>query len=418
MSDSRPQSSPASSTPSASSGARPLRIGLVGAGFLARTRARCWSRVFGRPVELAGVVASALPKAESFAREWGVSRAFRDLDELLGEGELDLVDLCVPNHLHRPMTERAAAAGLDVLCTKPLAAYVGQDLEPGSSSEAVAQRDRHSMLRVALADAEAMVAAADEHGVRLHYGENWIYAPSLRRAAALAADAKGPLLEMRGWESHSGSHSPFSKDWRHTGGGALLRLGAHPIGAMLWLKRREGLRLTGRPIGVASVTAEVADPTAHAALDGSNTRIATGWKGVESWGCAVLAFEDGTRGVASGSDLMLGGMQSRLQLFASDHHLECNLSPNDLLKAYATEEGAFGSSYLMEKLHGQAGWSTPIPDEDWSSGQQGLCQAVAEAVADGRRSEADGSLGADVTRVIYAAYVSAAEGRRVVLADL
>ena len=103
---------------------------------------------------------------------------------------------------------------------------------------------------------------------------------------------------------------------------------------------------------------------------------------------------------------------------ASDHHLECNLSPNDLLRAYTPNEGAFGDAYVMEKVHGQAGWSTPIPDEDWSSGQQGLCQAVAEAVLTGEASAADGELGCDVTRVVYGAYVSATTGRRVQLAEL
>ena len=63
-------------------------------------------------------------------------------------------------------------------------------------------------------------------------------------------------------------------------------------------------------------------------------------------------------------------------------------------------------------------YRTPIPDEDWSSGQQGLCQAVAEACAEGRDSAADGALGLEVTRCVYAAYVSAAEGRRVSLSEL
>jgi predicted dehydrogenase len=139
--------------------------------------------------------------------------------------------------------------------------------------------------------------------------------------------------------------------------------------------------------------------------------------GVESWGCAILSFEDGSRGVAYGSDAMLGGMQSKLQVLAGDHHLECSLSPHDLVRAFAPADGTFGDAYLMEKLDTQAGWSTPLPDEDWSSGQQGLCQAVAVAAAEGRASEADGALGLDVTRVVYAAYLSASEGRRVSLEE-
>ena len=391
-----------------------LRIGLIGTGFLARTRARCWSRVFGTAVERAAVASRELANAEAFASETGFGRAL-SVDALLADDSIDLVDLCVPNRVHRELTERAAAAGKHVLCTKPLAAYWGQGLEGEPSAQEVADVDRERMFAAAVADAEAMVTATEAAGVRLFYGENWVHAPSIQRAAAMGAESGGLLLDMRGWESHSGSHSPYSKDWRHTGGGALLRLGAHPIGAMLWLKRREGERRAGRPTSVVAVTAEVADPTRSAALSPDHTAVATGWQGVESWGTCVLHFDDGTRGTVFGSDLMLGGMQSHLTLLASDHRFECALSPQDALRAYAPSDGTFGDSYVMEKVDGQAGWSTPMPDEDWTSGQQGLLQAVADDLAAGRAPESDGRLGLEVVRVVYAAYRSAAAGRRIEL---
>jgi predicted dehydrogenase len=78
-------------------------------------------------------------------------------------------------------------------------------------------------------------------------------------------------------------------------------------------------------------------------------------------------------------------------------------------------DGAFGSEYGMEKVAGQAGWSTPIPDEDAMSGQQGLVQAVADELRGGPPCDADGGLGLEVVRVVYSAYVSAAEGRRVAI---
>jgi predicted dehydrogenase len=397
----------------------PLRIGLIGAGFLARTRARCWKRVHGRAVECVGVASRTLDGARAFVEETSFGSAV-DLDRLLADSSVDLIDLCVPNRLHREYAERAAAAGKHVLCTKPLAAYWGQDMSPDAAEAEVAAADRDAMFAAAVADAEAMVAACAAAGVRLFYGENWVHAPAIRRAAELAAGSSGILLEMRGWESHSGSHSPYARDWRHTGGGALLRLGAHPIGAMLWLKRVEGERLRGRPTRVLSVTAEVADVTATPLLaDGTSAAasaaVARGWRGVESWGTAVLAFDDGTRGTVFGSDVMLGGMQSHLTLLASDHRFECSLSPSNQLTSYAPVNGTFGDGYMMEKASTQAGWGTPMPDEDWSSGQQGLLQAVADDLATGRAPDSDGELGLEVTRVVYAAYRSAAEGRRVEL---
>ncbi len=388
-----------------------LRVGIVGAGFLAETRARCWAGVRGARVE--GVASARAERAEAYARRHSVPRVFDGLDALLASPDVDLVDLCVPNLLHRPMTEAAAKAGKHVLCTKPLTAYVGQDLPEGATDAEIAGRGRREMWRVAEADARAMVEATAAAGVRLFYGENWLYAPAIERAARLLESAGSPLLEMRGWECHSGSHSPYSKTWRHTGGGALLRLGAHPIGAMLHLKRLEGLRRGGRPIRPVAVTADVSDLTA--AAGGAEISVATGWRDVENWGCAILHFEDGSRGVAMGSDNLLGGMESHLDLFASTCHLKCNLSPNDMLRAYAPGPEVFGDAYLMEKVDTGAGWSTPMPDEDWTSGHLPMCQAFADAVRTGAETPGDGALGLEVTRVVYAAYVAAAEGVRVAL---
>ena len=390
---------------------RPLTVAVVGTGFLARTRLTCWRKVHHADVETVAVSRDRA-KAAAFALEHGADRA-ATLDEALADPAVTLVDLCVPNNAHAPLCERAAGAQKHVLCTKPLTAYWGQGLAPDASAAEVAATDRSLMLDAAVADADAMVEACERAGVQLFYGENWIFAPAIERAAKLAAAAEGVALELRGWESHSGSHAEYARDWRSAGGGALLRLGAHPIGTMIWWKRREGLRLRGAPTKVVAVTAEVADLSA--AVGDARCDVAKGWHPVENWGTCVLQFDDGTRGVCYGSDNMLGGMQSHLTVLGSDHRFECSLSPVDTLKSYATRDGAFGDEYMMEKLHGQAGWSTPLPDELWFSGQQGLLQSVADHLREDRRSDVDGDLGREVVRVVYASYVSATEGRRVPL---
>lgn len=390
-------------------------IGIVGAGFLAETRARCYARVGGADAGIAAVVDLNLELAERYASRHGISKVCGDLDEMLTLEEVNAVDLCVPNFLHRPMAEQAARAGKHVICTKPLTAYVGQDLGEGATDSEISSVDRAAMLAVATEDARAMLDAARSGGVRLLYGENWIYSPAIVRARRLLAASKGPILEMRGWESHCGSHSPFAKLWRHNGGGALLRLATHPIGAMLHLKREEGLARSGKPIRPVAVSAELADLSAVTGLDPEAAFVATGWKDVENWGCAVISFEDGSRGVAYGSDNMLGGMESRLEVLSADSHIKCNLSPNNLLQAYAPSDEVFGEEYIMEKTHNSAGWSTPMPDEDWTSGHQAMCEDFLYSLAEDRPPISDGELGAEVVRVIYAAYLAAAEGRRVAL---
>ncbi len=392
--------------------ARPVGIGLVGAGFIAATRARCYRALGGRAA-LRAVATRNPERAAAFGAAHGVEGAVASFEALLARDDIDLVDLCVPNDLHRPMTEAAARAGKHVVCTKPLTAYVGQDLGGDPAAE-VAATPRHRMLELAVADAEAMVRACADAGVQLMYGENWIYAPGIVRAAGLLGQADGTILDMRGGESHKGSHSPYSKLWKHTGGGALLRLGAHPIGAMLWLKREEAKRRGVDPIVAEAVTADVADLSRIAALDAEPEAFVTrGWVDVENWGSVSIAFSDGSRGLAWGADTTLGGMESRLDIQASNARYRCNLSPNDLLETYAPNAAVFGDAYIMEKVESGAGWSTPIPDEDWTSGHLAMCADFVDAVQNGRSARSDGRLGADVVRVVYAAYVAAAEGRRV-----
>jgi len=383
-----------------------VRIGLVGTGFLAQTRLRNYTRTRG--AVLSAVAASSPASAQKFAagaHSAGLVptdelQACATVEELVQRTDVDAVDLCVPNPMHRPLTELAARHGKHVICTKPLVGF------PGKSADAPGDP---------VPDCQAMIDACQQAGVSLFYGENWIYAPSIRRAAELHAASGGVLVEMRGWESHSGSHAEYAKAFATAGGGALMRLGSHPIGAMLQLKHEEGLRLHAKATQVSAVTANMTDLSACAGMDASNTKIATGWQDVENWGLAILEFEDGARGVVSGSDNQLGGMQSRLELTTSNASFQCRLSPNNLLSSYASEADTFGDSYIMEKVDTHAGWNTPIPDEDWSSGQLGMCQAFVADLRANRAPLSTGELGREVMRVLEAAYRSARSGQRIML---
>jgi predicted dehydrogenase len=76
----------------------------------------------------------------------------------------------------------------------------------------------------------------------------------------------------------------------------------------------------------------------------------------------------------------------------------------------------FGDEYIMEKLSTKAGWSYPSFDEDYMLGYPQEMRDVAESVAYGRPARSTGALGLEVVRVVYAAYRSAEEGRRIELA--
>ncbi len=109
-------------------------IGIVGAGFIAETRARAYAAVRGYSARMVAVASRRREGAEAFASRHGLPAAVvaPDYRRLLERADVDVVDLCVPNHLHREMTEAAAAAGKHVICAKPLTAFDG----PGRSTAA------------------------------------------------------------------------------------------------------------------------------------------------------------------------------------------------------------------------------------------------------------------------------------------
>jgi len=121
---------------------RPVRFAVIGQGYFAQAAVLpAFARAEG--CELRAIFSEDETKLRALKRKYGVTAAFgyERYDEYLGSGEVDAVYVTVPNDQHREYVERAARAGVHVLCEKPL----GVDAE----------------------DAERMVAVCDSAGVRL-----------------------------------------------------------------------------------------------------------------------------------------------------------------------------------------------------------------------------------------------------------
>jgi predicted dehydrogenase len=386
-----------------------VRVGLVGAGFVARIHAQAYRHVRGVLVELSRVTASRPERAAAFAAEFSVTRTASDVAAVLDDPEVDLVDLCVPPHLHGPFAVAAARAGKHVIVEKPLTGFFGDAATP-----------RSEMCRRALASADEVLNACRAGGVRLCYAENWVYAPPIQKARRLLAAADGPILRLVGEESHSGTHAPLNKRWQTGGGGSLIGKGCHPLGAALYLKADEGRRRHGRPIRPVAVSAEVAALTETATFRAAPARYLSVLEGadVEDWASMLITFDDGTVAQISAADTVLGGIRNQMAIYGATAVVLCNINPHDAVQAYAPDPAVFASEYLVEKLETKAGWSSPAPDEDWMTGYPQEIQDFVECVAYGREPISDGALARDVTAVIYAAYQAAAEGRRVDLRPL
>ena len=142
----------------------------------------------------------------------------------------------------------------------------------------------------------------------------------------------------------------------------------------------------------------------------------TGYEDVEDFGARAGHVHDGTVAEIAAADTTLGGVRNGLTVFASNVVVEANLNPNTAVRGTRPTRRCFEPEYLSEKLETKAGWSYPSPDEDWMQGYPQELQDFAESDrGDGRRRSRRARLGRDVLEVIYAAYVSVEEGRRIEL---
>src|SRR5262245_65694104 len=100
-----------------------VNIAMVGTGFIAQTRARAYAGVTGYQPRLVVAVGRTRERTEAYALQHGIPETCTELEPVLERSDVQVVDLCVPNYLHRPMTEAAAEMGKHVICSKPLTAF-------------------------------------------------------------------------------------------------------------------------------------------------------------------------------------------------------------------------------------------------------------------------------------------------------
>src|ERR1700743_3525893 len=210
-----------------------IRVGLVGCGFVAELHMYAYRRVYGVDVEVAAVAARG-DHVVDFAQKHGIAKSYRSFDEVIADRSIDVVDICTPPNLHASMIVASMRAGKHVICEKPFAGYFGREGDAAPIGKHVA---KSLMYERVCAEMEATCAAIKATGKLFMYAEDWIYAPAIAKTAEMLHATKDKILFMKGEESHSGSHAAHAAQWAMTGGGSLIRMGCHPLSAVLYLKQ-------------------------------------------------------------------------------------------------------------------------------------------------------------------------------------
>ncbi len=340
---------------------RTIGVGLIGSGFVADIHATAFRQVRG-----AEVVAVASPhrgRCEEFARKHSIPRALDDYRKLLELEEVDLVSLALPNDLHCEACVAAARAGKHVIIEKPLC--------------------------MNLAEADRMLAAGKESGVRLFYAEEICFAPKYIRAKGLAdSGALGKVFLVKQSEKHSGPHSPWFWDVERSGGGVTFDMGCHAIEFFRWM--------LGKP-RARSVYAHMATHVHRDRTRGDDDAL------------IIVEFDGGAVGLAEESWAKLGGMDDRAEVHGSKGVTYADLLRGNSLLTYSDA----GYDYAVEKAGTTRGWTFTMYEEIWNYGFPQEMQHFVDCLRTGAEPMETAADGREVLEIIFAAYQSAGTGRRV-----
>lgn len=384
----------------------PVVIGTIGAGYAAYLHGNGYEKVSGIPVRLKTVCDLNLELANKVKDRYGYEQVCSDYHDLLADPEINVIDIVTPPFLHCKLAIDAMRAGKDVICEKPLTGYFGK---PGDTN--VGGTPKAQMYEEIISTMDELKAVIEETGKRFMYAENFVYATPIRKAAQLVQAKKSKILFLKGFVGLKGSSSPAAGQWNKTGGGQLVRNGTHPLSGMLWLKQQEA-KARGEEITVKSVIADVGVTTACLS-EHEHRHISARPEDVEDYATVSITFSDGTKCLVIASDTVLGGTHNTVDVFCNDAALRCNITPPKLLDTYFLDEDGIEDEPLGEMLPSKLGWNTAFVSDEVIRGYMGELQDFMEAVAFDRDPASDFTLAYETARIMYAAYQSAEEGRRI-----
>ena len=180
-----------------------LRWGIIGLGGIARSFAK--GVAGSKTGQLVAVGSRTQESAERFAGDFGVDRSYPSYEELLADDQVDAVYIATPHPLHGEWVIKAAEAGKQILCEKPLGL-------------------NH-------AEAMAMIEAVVRHDVFLMEAFMYRCHPQTHKVIELIREgAIGQVRAMQGSFGFHAQYDPHSRLYsQQLGGGGVLDVGCYPV---------------------------------------------------------------------------------------------------------------------------------------------------------------------------------------------
>ena len=194
-----------------------LRVGIAGLGAAARLVLPYMTRVEG--VRLAAAADTRADARETFEREYALP-AFASVEALCRSGAIDAVWIETPNHLHCEHTVTAAAAGMHVICAKPLA--------------------------TTLEECDRMIAAAKAAGVKLLLGHSKTFDAPVRAMREIVETGRlGRVIQIDTLIFNDWLRRPRVAEEldESRGAGFVLRQAPHPVEIVTFIAGARPVRL-------------------------------------------------------------------------------------------------------------------------------------------------------------------------------
>lgn len=191
-----------------------VRYAVAGQGYISQVAVLPAFKNAKENSELAAIISDDPVKLEALGRKYDAERTYSydQYDECLRD--VDAVYIALPNHMHREYTERAARAGVHVLCEKPMA---------------VSEQDCESMIRVCEENRVRLMIA-----YRLHFEEANLKAVDIAQSGKI-----GEARIFSSVFSQQVEEGNIRLASRELGGGALYDIGIYCINAARYLFQAE-----------------------------------------------------------------------------------------------------------------------------------------------------------------------------------
>jgi len=291
-----------------------LNVGILGYGFVQSTfHMPCYKEI--EEVNVVAIGGRREEAAKKFAETWGVKKIYSGedfIEKLCADSNIEVVDIGLPNFLHKKAAIVATENGKSAICEKPLARNVNE--------------------------AKDMLNAVEKMGTIHCYAENQVFIPQVTKAKELIENGViGKIFWIRSREAHSGPHSDWFWNPESAGGGVLMDMGCHSVEVARYL-------IGKNPKEAFAWGATLVHANKTKAEDNS---------------IALIRYEENGLSQSENSWAALGGLDIRIEVYGSEGTMFMDLTRETGIRVFtvAPEERI---SYIVEKADVKRGWMYPV----------------------------------------------------------